>query len=432
MCTRSRDRSAYSPNDVIAVVQGTNCTLSTINAGGVSVGVGTGIATLAHTLTATTGNNNTATYNATAASLVNLGQGDRFGRTLYAVDPTKTTLTSQTLLPTALAATPVASSVVNLKAQFGLDTDNDGQVDTWQSATGNWSSANLPLQPATAWQQIQAVRVAIVTRSEKYETDAVTAWTARDVLQSGAMRGVDDPYLRSAALSLQGAGNHRPVAECRVERAMNSNSVSRRLAGGRISSKRQQRGLVVFIAMLVMLALALAGIALIRSTDTATRVNGNLVLKHAATSAVDRGIEQTIHALWEASPTLDRTQHDAATNYYACVRGTNGGCLAAGSAVPKIPDLLKSASGCAGAGLASGLVANDAAGNKSCFVIERMCLNTGPAVGSNCNMSTASFGADPGTIHYTGLVRPGDAYYRVTVRVEGPRNTVSYAQSMLR
>jgi type IV pilus assembly protein PilW len=164
----------FSPNDVIAVVQGTNCTLSTINSGGVSVGAGTGIATITHTLTATTGNNNTATYNAISASLINLGQGDRFGRTLYAVDPTKTTLTSQSLLPTALAATPVASSVVNLKAQFGLDTDNDGQVDTWQSATGNWSSANLPLQPAAAWQQIQAVRVAIVTRSEKYESDAIT------------------------------------------------------------------------------------------------------------------------------------------------------------------------------------------------------------------------------------------------------------------
>ena len=134
---------------------------------------------------------------------------------------------------------------------------------------------------------------------------------------------------------------------------------------------------MLFIALLVMVALALAGVALIRSTDTATTVTGNLVLKQAAISAVDRGIEQTIHALWEASPALDRTQHDAAQNYYACVRGAAGGCLAAGSAVPKIPDLLKSASGCAGAGLASGLVANDAAGNKSCYVIERMCLNTG-------------------------------------------------------
>ena len=214
---------------------------------------------------------------------------------------------------------------------------------------------------------------------------------------------------------------------------MNAKTAFRRQAGPRNNvCPRRQRGVVVFVALLVMVALALAGIALIRSTDTTTTVGGNLVLKQAATSAVDRGIEQTIHALWEISPTPDRTAHNAAQNYYACVRGTAGGCLAAGSAVPRIPDLLKSALGCKGVGLATGLVVDDLAGNTTCFVIERMCLNTGPAVGNNCNLSTGSFGADPGTIHYTGLVRPGDAFYRVTVRVEGPRNTVTYAQAMLR
>jgi Tfp pilus assembly protein PilX len=213
---------------------------------------------------------------------------------------------------------------------------------------------------------------------------------------------------------------------------MNRNAAFRRQAVLRELGRRRQRGVVVFVALLVMVALALAGIALIRSTDTTTTVSGNLALKQAATSAVDRGIERTIYALWEASPVPDRTKHDATQNYYACVRGAAGGCLASGSAVPKIPDLLRSTSGCAGPGLTAGLVANDDAGNKSCFVIERMCLNPGAAVGANCNMSTGSFGADPGTIHYTGLVRPGDAYYRVTVRVEGPRNTVTYAQAMLR
>lgn len=213
---------------------------------------------------------------------------------------------------------------------------------------------------------------------------------------------------------------------------MNLNAASCGQTGIHPLSRRRQRGVVVFVALLVMAALALAGIALMRSTDTTTTVSGNLALKLAATSAVDRSIEQTIHALWEVSPVPDRTQHNPTQNYYACVRGGAGGCLAAGSAVPKIPDLLRSASGCSNAGLTAGLVANDAAGNKSCFVIERMCLNTGLAVGSNCNLSTGSFGADPGTVHYVGLVRPGDAYYRVTIRVEGPRNTVSYAQAMLR
>ena len=106
--------------------------------------------------------------------------------------------------------------------------------------------------------------------------------------------------------------------------------------------------------------------------------------------------------------------------------------MAANTTVPKIPDLLLGANGCSASGLASGLIANDDAGNRSCYVIERMCLAPGPAIRSNCNLATGALGADPGTEHYIGLTRPGDAYYRVTVRVEGPRNTVTYAQAVLK
>lgn len=195
---------------------------------------------------------------------------------------------------------------------------------------------------------------------------------------------------------------------------------------------RGQRGIVLFIALLVMVALAMASVALMRSTDAATTATGNLVLKQAATSAVDRGIERAVNALWEVTPAPNRTEHLPAQNYYACVRATAGGCLPANTPVPKIPDLLLTSNGCADAGLAKNLVATDDAGNTTCYVVERMCLATGPAVRSNCNLATGNFGADAGTEHYTGLVRAGDAYYRVTVRVEGPRNTVSYAQAMLR
>jgi len=170
----------FSPNDVVVAVQGTSCTVSIINAAGVAVAPGTGIATITHTLTPTPGNNATATYGAVAASLVNLGQAAgpgvaaRFGQTLYSVDPATNTLRTQSLLPTVQPVNPVVSDVVNLKAQFGLDTNNDGTVDTWQPATGIWSSVNLPLQPQATWQQIRAVRVAIVTRSQQYEVDPVT------------------------------------------------------------------------------------------------------------------------------------------------------------------------------------------------------------------------------------------------------------------
>lgn len=165
---------AFSPNDVIVAVQGANCTMSTITAAGVSVAAPTGIATISHTLTATPGNNTTATYGAVGTSLVNLGQPDRFGQILYAVDPANGTLTTQSLLPTAQAATPVVAQIVNLKALYGLDTDNDGTVDVWQPATGIWSAANLPAQPLATWRQVRAVRVALVTRSSQYEDTLVT------------------------------------------------------------------------------------------------------------------------------------------------------------------------------------------------------------------------------------------------------------------
>jgi len=209
-------------------------------------------------------------------------------------------------------------------------------------------------------------------------------------------------------------------------------STGRRTSRIASSSPHRPRGIVLFVALLVMVALSIAGVALMRSTDAATAVTGNLVLKQAASLAVDRGIERAVHALWETTPGLDRTQHAPTQNFYACVRGTGGGCMPANSVVPKIPDLLLNANGCSAASLASGLIANDDAGNRSCYVIERMCLAPGPAVRSNCNLATGALGADPGTEHYIGLTRPGDAYYRVTVRVEGPRSTVTYAQAVLK
>ena len=83
-------------------------------------------------------------------------------------------------------------------------------------------------------------------------------------------------------------------------------------------------------------------------------------------------------------------------------------------------------------GLASGLIANDDAGNRSCYVVERMCLNPGAAIGSNCNLALGSVRRRSRDRALHRIDRPGDAFYRVTVRVEGPRNTVTYAQAMLK
>jgi len=210
---------------------------------------------------------------------------------------------------------------------------------------------------------------------------------------------------------------------------MSSRTVSRRRADSFGANVHRERGIVLFIALLVMVALSLAGIALIRSADTATVVAGNLAFKQAAAAAVDRSVEQAVQALFDpatSSPVIaDKTTSAIDQNYFANVRLDATG-------IPEIPAELQSKSAYQGAGLSTTLATQDVAGNTIYYVIERMCANPGAAVGSNCNLSSAALGADAGTQHYEALSRVGDAYYRVTVRVEGPRNTVQYAQAFLK
>ena len=63
--------------------------------------------------------------------------------------------------PTALAAAlPIVDDILDLQAQYGKDTDDNGTVETWDTVT-----------PTTGaqWQQVLAVRIAILARSPNYE-----------------------------------------------------------------------------------------------------------------------------------------------------------------------------------------------------------------------------------------------------------------------
>ena len=170
----------FSPKDVIAAVQGTTCTVSTINAaaGSVVVDPATGFATITQTPVAGA---TPATYAAFSASLVNLGQATSMGRITYTVDTSTHALRTQNQVPTAGPVNPVISDVVNLKVQYGLDTTipPDGIIDTWEDSNGAWWQGFLALAQTdpnrlTQLRQLLAVRVAIVTRSAQFEKDTVT------------------------------------------------------------------------------------------------------------------------------------------------------------------------------------------------------------------------------------------------------------------
>jgi type IV pilus assembly protein PilW len=100
-------------------------------------------------------------------ALYGLGQPERFVIRAYAVRNGRLTACSPLYQNCTLAAEwqPMAENVVSLRAEYGVDGDNDNQV-----AAGEWTR-NAP----AVWENLKAIRVAMVTRSTQLNQDVV--WT---------------------------------------------------------------------------------------------------------------------------------------------------------------------------------------------------------------------------------------------------------------
>ena len=63
------------------------------------------------------------------------------------------------------------------------------------------------------------------------------------------------------------------------------------------SMRASQQGVVLLVALVVLVALTVAGVAMMRSVDTATLVTGNLAFEEVATQAADQGIQAAMDLL---------------------------------------------------------------------------------------------------------------------------------------
>ena len=70
------------------------------------------------------------------------------------------------------APVPLAANVVNLKFQYGVDSDGDGALDTWVPAgtSGPWSAPALLAAPRTTLARIAAIRVGLIVRSDERDS----------------------------------------------------------------------------------------------------------------------------------------------------------------------------------------------------------------------------------------------------------------------
>jgi Tfp pilus assembly protein PilX len=190
----------------------------------------------------------------------------------------------------------------------------------------------------------------------------------------------------------------------------------------------RERGIVVFVALIAMVLLSLAAVALMRSVHTNTLVVGNLAFRQAAVSLSTAAVEKAVYDLFPPTRTIaDTTDHDLARNYYAFRQegeDRNG-----------VPAALQGANPPPAYPSSAQVVTDVATGNTVRYVIERMCTAAAlgkPAAAHECEMipPKQSYGKETGAASVIPLSKI--PYYRMTVRVDGPGNSVSFSQAMLR
>ena len=191
--------------------------------------------------------------------------------------------------------------------------------------------------------------------------------------------------------------------------------------------RRAQSGVVLFIALIVMVALSIAGIALVRSVDTGMSVAANLGFRQASISPTTWAVEKAIAAMFEAK-TIPLDAPDLDENYYPYRDEVK--TLAKPEDALGVPYDLQGVTPSNYPG--TFLTEVDAAGNTIRYVIERMCLDSGPATAANCDMSPPKKSEATTAMELEKPETPRVPFYRLTVRVDGPNNTTTFAQAMLR
>ena len=193
----------------------------------------------------------------------------------------------------------------------------------------------------------------------------------------------------------------------------------------------KQSGLSLLVAMIVLVVMSLAGIGLMRSVDTGFLIAGNLAFRQSATHAGDAGIEAA--RTWLLANTSTLTADISTAGYYATSQTSLD--LTGNQTASTSDDLKWDGS----ASTKPACLATKVADNTVCYIIHRMCDATGPLSGATCSTKSASKGGSGlGSTRQMSTYQQGTwnstvtlGMYRVTVRIAGPRNNVSYVQAFL-
>jgi type IV pilus assembly protein PilX len=183
----------------------------------------------------------------------------------------------------------------------------------------------------------------------------------------------------------------------------------------------RERGIVLIMVLIGIIAMSLAGLALMRASQTGSMIAGNFAFKQASLAATDTAVEGAFAQLDTIIVGLADANYPSgcavgACSYYTTRQATdlNGIPTAIGdwSMVP---------------------TAQVNTSYTTQYVIDRLCIGplpvTDPSVSCFVGQAAGAGGSRKvGDVNFASALQ---VYYRVTVRVSGPRNTVSFAQAIV-
>lgn len=196
-----------------------------------------------------------------------------------------------------------------------------------------------------------------------------------------------------------------------------------------LASLVKQRGSSLFISLIALVSMTLAGIAMVRSVDTANLISGNLAFRQSALHTTDVGIETAINAMSGITGTALESRFPTgcavgACNYYPVGQVSNTIQATDSKGVPTM--------------IVWGSVppSTTVNGNYTVkYVIDRLCKGPAPVtdIVGKCFASAAVVPGGGGTkkVGGTPFTSSQTVYYRITTQVSGPHNTVSYAQAII-
>jgi Tfp pilus assembly protein PilX len=185
----------------------------------------------------------------------------------------------------------------------------------------------------------------------------------------------------------------------------------------------RQRGVALFIAMVALVVLLLASVALIRSTDTALLIAGNIASKRDLTNEGEQAIAAALAQFTTVGAVLatpaNRNSNQGGVNYSAVMLP---------STPQGIPNVLYDAA--AFSSIYTGTVTSAAGSGVSyLYVIDRMCSKSGPPQPRYCMVGLG--GGDRSQTDFLPRLETNlsGVVYRITVRVTDPKSTQSFLQT---